>query len=90
MEIHRVTVPGAGDLHHLRTRAGARFSVLVESAARRRLHLYSPDEPDIPLATVILDDDEADQFAQLLLSRPTADRLSALERRLDRMEVAAS
>ncbi|MFI6532932.1 SPFH domain-containing protein [Nonomuraea sp. NPDC050547] len=90
MEIHHTTVPGTGDLHHLRTRAGERLSVLVDHTQRRHLHVYGTGEADQPLVAVTLDGDEADQLAELLNSRKTADRLAALERRLERMEVRAS
>lgn len=74
-------------MHHCVTRSGAHFGVLEEHSGRRKLFVYGPliadDVPisDEQLAMVDLDDDEADQVANMLHSRPIRDRIADLERR---------
>ncbi|MFB7874797.1 MULTISPECIES: hypothetical protein [unclassified Nocardia] len=82
MDIDRTTIPGAGVLHSFRTRGGARFALLTESAGARRLLGYTAgsDEPTVDIA---LEPDEADQVAELMHSSPLGDRLARLEQRLD-------
>lgn len=85
MEITHTTVPGVGVLHHFQTRGGQRFGVLVYHADRRELLIYGPEDPDVPTQRIPLDQDEADQVAELLHSQPVADRLANLERRVAQM-----
>lgn len=82
MDITRTTVPGVGIVHHLLTRGGQRFGVLVDSSGQRSLLCYGPDDPDVPAERIALAHDEADQLAEILHSSPVADRLARLERRL--------
>lgn len=82
MDITRTTVPGVGVVNHFLTRGGQRFGVLLDRTGRRSLLLYGPDDPDVPAQRIALDDDEADQVAEVLHSAPLADRLANLERRL--------
>ncbi|WP_395108423.1 hypothetical protein [Actinomadura sp. SCN-SB] len=98
MQINPVTVPGAGTLHHLRTRHGQRLGVLLHAHGERVLFIYDlpPDgggagpgeaiDPDSPGRSIVLDADEADQLAQLLHDQPITDRLAELERRLAELE----
>ncbi|WP_043618811.1 hypothetical protein [Nonomuraea candida] len=88
MDVTRTTVPGRGTLHHLVTRRGQRFGVLVEDGGRRLL-VHDPAEPDAPALGIPLDQDEADQVADLLHSRPVPDRLAELERRVREIAEAA-
>lgn len=81
MDITRTTVPGVGTVHHLTTRDGQRFGVLIEQEARS-LFVFGADDPDTPAQTIALAPDEADLLAELLHSRPTADRLADLERKI--------
>jgi TrkA domain protein len=81
MDITHSTVRGVGAVHHLTTRGGQRFGVLVEGDTRR-LFVFGPDDDDTPAQTITLAQDEADLLADLLHSRPTADRLAALERKI--------
>ena len=86
MEITRTSVPGVGMMHHCVTRAGAHFAVLEEQSGSRKLFVYGPatNDPSVSdeqLATIDLDDDEADHVANILHSRPSPDRLADLERR---------
>jgi TrkA domain protein len=83
MDITPVTVPGTGTIHHLRTRHGERLGLIdAAKTGQRTLLLYDAADPDQPDHAVTLDGDEADQLAELLHSRPLADRLAAVERRL--------
>jgi len=84
MDINRTTVPGTGVLHHLHSRSGEYFAVLVESGHTRRLFAYG-DGSDEPVAEISLERDEADEVAELLGSRSVHDRLAELERRLDQL-----
>lgn len=81
MDITPATVHGVGTVHHMTTRDGQRFGVLVERDARS-LFVFGPDDPDTPAQTIALAQDEADLLAELLHSRPTADRLADLERKI--------
>lgn len=81
MDINRTTVPGVGTVHHLTTRDGQRFGVLV-GRETRTVFVFGAADPDTPAQTIALAQDEADLLAELLHSRPTADRLADLERRL--------
>ncbi|WP_346109454.1 hypothetical protein [Nonomuraea maheshkhaliensis] len=89
MDVTRMTVPGNGPgrdiVHHLVTRAGQRFGLLVESGGRRRFLVYDSADADEPVQTIVLDQDEADQIADLLHSRSLPDRLADLERRVARL-----
>ncbi|MBB4905058.1 hypothetical protein [Actinophytocola algeriensis] len=81
MDITRATVHGAGAVHHLTTRGGQRLGVLVETE-RRSLFVFGAEDPDAPAQTIALAQDEADLLADLLHSKPTADRLAELERKI--------
>lgn len=88
MEALRSTVPGSGVVHHFTTRAGLHLGLLVDPDERRTLLVYGSDgsdDPDRPAHAVVLDPDEADQVAEVLRTRSLAERLAALERRLDRV-----
>ncbi|XRQ13376.1 hypothetical protein ACN3XK_21570 [Actinomadura welshii] len=82
LEITRSTVPGNGTLHHIVTRGGDRFAVLVDAAERRHLFVYDSPDADEPSERFALDPDEADELAGILQRRSVGDRLAALERRL--------
>lgn len=84
MDIDRRTVPGRGVLHHFRTRAGGRFA-LFTTGNHKRLFVYGEPPRDEPSQTIALEPDEADQVAELLYSAPLRDRVTRLERRLDRL-----
>jgi TrkA domain protein len=79
MRIDRTTVPGNGVLHHIVTRDGERFCLLVDADSTRRLLTYGDSDPDVPAQSIVLDADEADQVAEILHSQPIADRLVSLE-----------
>lgn len=86
MEITRTSVPGVGMMHHCVTRTGAHFAVLEEKSGSRKVFVYGPaaSDPSVSdeqLATIDLDEDEADHVANILHSRPIPDRLADLERR---------
>ncbi|WP_077490874.1 hypothetical protein [Sinomonas mesophila] len=82
MEITQSTVPGAGILHDCLTRAGQQFRILVARSHGREITVYDSAEPDRAAATIVLEEDEADQVAELLHSRPITDRIAELERRV--------
>ena len=90
MDITYSTVPGRGAVHHLRSRGGQQFGVLAERAGRRSLLIFDPDDPDVPRQTITLDQDEADQLAEILQSRSVPDRLAAVERRLAELTATVS
>lgn len=82
MDITYNTVPGVGAVHQFRTRGGQRFGVLVERAGRCSLLIYDAGDPDVPVQTIVMQPDEADQVAEILHSRSLPDRLADVERRL--------
>ena len=85
MHIDRKTVPGSGVLHQIVTRDGERFCLLVDRASNRHLFTYYATDLDVPTRAIVLEPDEADQLAEILHSRPNADRLLSLERRVDEL-----
>ena len=85
MEITHSTVPGSGVLHDCQTRDGQQFRVLVARPGRCELFVYDSAEPDRVVARIVLEEDEADQVAELLHSQPITDRIAELERRVARL-----
>ncbi|MFC0863078.1 hypothetical protein ACFHYQ_12315 [Sphaerimonospora cavernae] len=81
MRVSRTAVPGTGTVHHCVTRGGQRFGVLSDRTGRYRLLVYTA-ESDEPLQSIVLEQDEADHLAEILHSRPIADRVAVLERRV--------
>jgi len=82
MDTNQSTVAGAGVLHDCLTRDGQQFRILVARPGRREIFVYDSAEPDRAVATIVLEEDEADQVAELLHSRPITDRIAELERRV--------
>lgn len=82
METIQSTVAGAGALHDCLTRDGQQFRILVARPGRREIFVYDSAEPDRAVATIVLEEDEADQVAELLHSRSITDRIAELERRV--------
>ncbi|GKV72774.1 MAG: hypothetical protein C0488_03820 [Arthrobacter sp.] len=85
METTHSTVPGAGLLHDCRTRDGQQLRILVDRLGRREIFVYDEAEPDRVVARIVLEEDEADQVAELLHSQPLTDRIAELERRVARL-----
>ena len=85
MRIDRTTVPGSGVLHHLVTRDGERFCLLVDGASNRHFFTYDGSDLDVHARAIFMEPDEADQVAEILHSRPLSDRLTSLERRIDEL-----
>ncbi|WP_106397286.1 hypothetical protein [Actinocorallia populi] len=85
MELTHTTLPGYGRVHHARTRGGRLLSVTVGRDGHRELAFYTDEDPDTPVQTVRLDQDEADALAELLHTMSFADRLAALEREVARL-----
>ncbi|MDA0632725.1 hypothetical protein OUY22_04795 [Nonomuraea sp. MCN248] len=85
MELTHHTIPGTGTVHHGDTLRGDHLAVVVTQTGRTLL-LYDQADPDTPAHTLRLDQREADQLADLLHSRPAADRLAEVERRLAAVE----
>ena len=82
METTHSTVPGAGVLHDCLTRDGQQFRILVARPGRYEIFVYDSAEPDRAVARIVLEEDEADQVAELLHSQPLTDRIADLERRV--------
>jgi TrkA domain protein len=82
MEITHSTVPGSGMLHDCQTRDGQQFRILVARPGRREIFVYDSAETDRVVARIVLEEDEADQVAELLHSQPITDRIAELERRV--------
>jgi len=82
MEITHSTVPGSGVLHDCLTRDGQQFRILVARPGRREIFVYDSADPDRVVARIVLEEDEADQVAELLHSQPITDRIAELERRV--------
>ncbi|RKO25331.1 hypothetical protein D7Z96_05840 [Pseudarthrobacter phenanthrenivorans] len=85
METTHSTVPGAGSLHDCQTRDGQQFRILADRPGRREIFVYDSAEPDRVVARIVLEEDEADQVAELLHSQPLTDRIAELERRVARL-----
>ena len=85
METTHSTVPGTGLLYDCQTRDGQQFRILVARPGRCEIFIYDSAEPDRAVARVVLEEDEADQVAELLHSQPITDRIAALERRVARL-----
>ena len=85
METTHSTVPGSGVLHDCQTRDGQQFRILVVRPGRCEIFIYDPAEPDRVVARIVLEEDEADQVAELLHSQPITDRIAELERRVARL-----
>ena len=82
MDTTHSTVPGVGVLHDCLTRDGQLFRILVARPGRREIFVYDSAEPDRVVARIVLEEDEADQVAELLHSQPITDRIAELERRV--------
>lgn len=83
MNITHTPVPGGGVIHHFDTHRGDHLAVIISPTGQRSLVVYDRQVPDTPIATVEFDQQEADQVADLLHSRPLAERLAAVEQRLE-------
>ncbi|MFB9475222.1 hypothetical protein ACFFR3_37535 [Nonomuraea salmonea] len=83
MNITHTPVPGGGVIHHFDTHRGDHLAVIISPTGQRSLIVYDRQVPDTPIATVEFDQQEADQVAGLLHSRPLAERLAAVEQRLE-------
>lgn len=90
MDVTRTTVPGTGTVHHYVTRGGQQFGVLLDRTDRHRLLVYGSADFDVPAQTIVLEQDEADQLAELLHSKPIVDRVADLERRFSELAERAS
>jgi TrkA domain protein len=85
METTHSTVPSVGLLHDCQTRDGQQFRILVDRPGRREIFVYDSAETDRVVAKIVLEEDEADQVAELLHSKPLTDRIAELERRVARL-----
>lgn len=85
MEITHSTVPGSGVLHDCQTRDGQQFRILVARPGRCEIFVYDSADSDRVAARIVLEEDEADQVAELLHSQPITDRIAELERRVARL-----
>jgi TrkA domain protein len=54
----------------------------VDRSNGRELHVYGPEQESRPVASIVLDADEADRAAEILQSRPMVDRVAEIERRV--------
>jgi TrkA domain protein len=82
METTHSTVAGTGVLHDCLTRGGQQFRILDSRSGRREIFVYDPADPNRTVATIVLQEDEADLVSELLHSRPISDRIAELERRV--------
>jgi TrkA domain protein len=78
-------------MHDCITRSGAHLRVLEECSGSRKLYVYGAlgasnvSNTDSPFVAIDLDEDEADQLANLLHSRSISDRVADLERQLEEL-----
>ncbi|ASR39750.1 hypothetical protein BAY61_28505 [Prauserella marina] len=86
----RAAPPDSGTLRRCVTRGGQHLGVLQCGSGQRRLLVYGSPELDVPPQTIVLEPDEADKVADLLRSRPIADRLAAFGNRVDKPTEEAS
>ncbi|MEU3272837.1 SPFH domain-containing protein [Saccharomonospora sp. NPDC006951] len=86
----RTAPPDSGTLRRCVTRGGQHLGVLQSGSGQRRLLVYGSPELDVPPQTIVLEPDEADKIADILHSQPIADRLAALENRVDKLTEEAS
>jgi hypothetical protein len=85
MHVDRMTSPRDGVQHRILTRAGERFCVTVEMDSSCRLITYGGAAPDGSAHSIVLGPDEADQVAEILHTRPVADRLRSLARQIGQL-----
>jgi TrkA domain protein len=82
MHATRTTVPGFGELHDFVTRDGQHFRIIADRSDTRELHLYGHEPGSDPIASIVLEPDEAARTAELLHGTPIVDRLARVERQL--------
>lgn len=84
MDVTRTAVPGgSGTLYHLVTREGEHFGVLADGSGRHLLIYGDESDRDLVTQSIALEQDEADQVAQILQDRSFSERLDDLERRFE-------
>lgn len=87
MHIARTTVPGNGVVvYRMTNRRGQRLCVTADDVSgEHRLTAYHAHDVDVPAHEVVLDGDEVDQLAEVLLGRRVPDRLVSPRRRVDEL-----
>jgi TrkA domain protein len=83
MTIERTLLPGVGVSHAVTTSTQQRLGVISHLSGRRDLVVYDEEDPERAAWTLVLDEHEAHQLADLLSGTVTADHLTALERLVD-------
>jgi TrkA domain protein len=66
VRVEQTALPGIGVRHDLVTSAGRRVGVVSHRSGRRDLVVFDPDDPDSCVASIPLNDDEAEALADLL------------------------
>ncbi|WP_329010464.1 potassium transporter TrkA [Micromonospora rifamycinica] len=82
MRFERTVLPGVGLCQRFATANGQWASVISHPGGRRDVVIYHPEDGDTALATLVLDQSEAQAFAAVLNQAVTVDHLAELERQL--------
>jgi TrkA domain protein len=78
VRVEQTALPGIGVRHDLITESGRRVGVVTHRTGRRDLALYDEDDPDACIASIPLNDDEAEALADVLGASLMLSQLSGL------------
>src|SRR5918997_5490631 len=78
VRVEQTPLPGIGVRHDLVTSSGRRVGVVSHRNGRRDLVLYDVDDPDACIASIPLNDDEAEALADFLGASLMLGQLSGL------------
>lgn len=89
MRIERAELPGVGACYTLHTHDGQLLGVIRHRGGDRELVMYTPGDPDNVERSLVLNEAEAQEVAQLLHSVVTIDHITDLNPHAEGVTVAA-